>query len=515
MKLALVVTAALATCAPTTAQHLASLTGAPGPNAAGEWDPRDFGAAPTPDGQPMLDARPGIQAAIEAAGDRATVKLDCGTWRVSRAPVGSADRFASVYLHGKHVTLAGAGPCTVLAPTGDAKQGDWRGVDVSNAADVTVRDLTVDTSWLTNTEEQTHAVQATGPVDGLRLERVTFVHPRRTTDRVGDCLRLLGNPGALVERVSVVDVDFALCARSGIGVQRGVFGLQVVGSRFEDVLKTAVDHEPTSAGGNGDEAYVGDLFLDTHVPTPGGAAMSLAGYDDPIARVTVVGCDFRHRGIQLYRAQDVVMTGNVVTCDSVLDMTPCVDVGNLGLRWTLSGNTVRRGAGDGTPATAGPVVHAAHHGTSPGSSHARVSGNMLEQDGAGHVVAMESASSVTVSGNDVTYAWPSTTWASGIAAVWLRATAADLDMAVVDHNVVRSVTPGALSAVVSVAASPKSVGAVVVDGNASAGVDQGVRCQAASGGTFVSPVVVAGNAFVGLGHALAWSCPFPTTQQVP
>ena len=200
----------------------------------------------------MVDARAGIQAALDAAGDRGMVQLGCGRWLVSRAPERPATGSPRSTLHGRHVTLAGSGPCTVLAATGDAGKGDWYVVDVHDAEDVTIRDLTIDTSGLTNTEEQTHAIQVIGPVDGVRIERVTFDHPRRDQGP----RRRLPPPARqrarkLVQHVSVVDATFAVCARSAIGVQRGVFGLQVVGSRFLDILKTPIDYEPTSAGGNG------------------------------------------------------------------------------------------------------------------------------------------------------------------------------------------------------------------------------------------------------------------------
>src|SRR5262245_24967796 len=108
---------------------------APGPNAAGCFDPADFGATPA-------DARQGAQAALDAAvaagGGR--VCFGIGHWRLSRAPVGSYDRFAALSTHGAHVEIAGAGPGTVLEIAGDQGGGaPWVIALDPGAHDITVR----------------------------------------------------------------------------------------------------------------------------------------------------------------------------------------------------------------------------------------------------------------------------------------------------------------------------------------------------------------------------------------
>jgi hypothetical protein len=478
--------------------------GHPTARALGAFDPAAFGAAPTPPGAGrMVDARAGIQAALDAAGDHNMVQLGCGRWSVGRTP-GGRDRIASLTVHGRHVTLAGAGPCTVLAPTGDAGHGAWYGIDVRDADDVTIRDLTIDTSGLTNTEEQTHAIQVTGPVDGVRIERVTFDHPRRTKDRVGDCLHLLGNAHALVRNVSVVDVTFAVCARSAIGVQRGVEGLQVVGSRFLDVLKTPIDYEPTSNAGNGALILVGNHFVDTNPGHPGSAAVTIGGFGEPIARVSVTGNVFDRRGLATYRARDVSITGNVFDCDPPAgDHGACLDLTNVAERWVVSDNVIHRHAADGAPASAGFAFRAMHHGQSGATAHAVLGHNIVTQDSPVDAIHVESASDLTIDHNDVTYTAPAR---RGVAGISLRAASLDVDGIVIDHNRFRATTPGALATAIALNASPASIGNVMIEGNMSIGADRGLTCHA-SRGRFTAPIVVTGNDFVGLGRPTASSCP--------
>jgi hypothetical protein len=103
------------------------------PNAQGCYDPADFGAQPTPPGDSPLDARPGIQAAMDAAaaagGGR--VCLGAGRLYVSRPPVTSYDRFAALATHGKNLEIIGNQFTQATdqdidgEPSGGGAQADW------------------------------------------------------------------------------------------------------------------------------------------------------------------------------------------------------------------------------------------------------------------------------------------------------------------------------------------------------------------------------------------------------
>src|SRR6266536_1865763 len=114
---ALLVTAAIATLSVGTAVVVnAAAVPKAGSGAGGCFDPAAFGAVPD-DG---VDDRVPIQAAIDAAttAGGGTVCLGSGRWRVSRAPVGSYDRFAALSTHGARLTFSGTGPGTVLELVG-------------------------------------------------------------------------------------------------------------------------------------------------------------------------------------------------------------------------------------------------------------------------------------------------------------------------------------------------------------------------------------------------------------
>ena len=158
----------------------------------------------------------------------------------------------------------------MLEAAGDGGAGEWRVISFDPGAhDVMVRDLTIDTSGMTNTDEQSHAIGVgsplgTGLVEDVRIERVRFVHPSTPGGaRKGDCLRLGGNtPESAVRRVTVIGATFTNCARSGIGVQRNVFDLVVMGNQFAQSSDQDLDMEPSGTGQNGSLTLVGNVFRD-------------------------------------------------------------------------------------------------------------------------------------------------------------------------------------------------------------------------------------------------------------
>lgn len=466
------------------------------------YDPSAYGAVPTPPGGQMIDARPGIQAAVEAAGDVADVCLGAGRWEVSRAPIGSYDRFASIYLRHNHVVLHGVGPATVIAPTGDAGAGDWRGIEVlGGAVDVEVRDLAIDTSGMTNTEEQDHAMQVTGPVAGFRVSRVRFNHPHPAGAKAGDCLRLVGNAGALVRDVSISDVTFDACARSGIAIQRGVWGVQVIGSRFNDVHDTDVDDEPTAAGGDGDLTLMGNHFNDTGVGQ-GDFSVSLGGWDAPQARVRVIGNDFSRRGLWGYRVAQLTVAGNTFEVAPTQKDGGVVELRNVEEDFVISANTIKR---LGTvPGSALRVVHQA----AGSAAHGTVSSNRISSATPGQVISIESATDLTLSDLDVDY----TGAATGQTCVYVRATAKQVDMLDVHDVRCRAVQVGGFLAAISLSSSTSGFGSVLVHANMSRNALQGLRCDGS--GAFTKPIVFHGNDFDGA-NPIATSCAQALAPQVP
>src|SRR5262249_35424710 len=161
----------------------------PGPK--GCYDPVDFGAIPN-DG--VSDQVPAQQALDAASAIGGRVCFGAGVWTMTRAPVGSYNRFGALSTHGKHVEISGEGPSTVLSIGGDQAGGTTFVISLDpGASDIRLRDFVIDTSGMTNTDEQTHAIAiGTGvctiangtcsmPVVDVSVERIRFVHPATST----------------------------------------------------------------------------------------------------------------------------------------------------------------------------------------------------------------------------------------------------------------------------------------------------------------------------------------------
>src|SRR5690242_7636735 len=135
-------------------QPLVGMAGAvAGTGPEGCFDPAQFGAIPN-DG---VDDRLAIQTAIDAAAasGRGRVCLGAGRWTLTRAPTGSYNRFAALSIHSPHIELQGAGPGTVLEIVGNQGLADlWVIALDPGARDISIRDLTIDTSSTFNNSEQ-------------------------------------------------------------------------------------------------------------------------------------------------------------------------------------------------------------------------------------------------------------------------------------------------------------------------------------------------------------------------
>ena len=128
---------------------------APGPR--GCYDPADFGAKPDDGDDDRVPSQQALDAASVAGG---RMCFGPGQWRPSRAPIGTYNRFAALSTHGAHVEIVGAGLSTVLDVSGDQGGGTTFVISIDpGAKDVKVKDLTIDTSGMTNTHEQTHAIE--------------------------------------------------------------------------------------------------------------------------------------------------------------------------------------------------------------------------------------------------------------------------------------------------------------------------------------------------------------------
>jgi hypothetical protein len=463
-----------------------SLT-APGPR--GCYDPADFGATPDDEIDDRIPSQQALDAA-SAAGGR--VCFGPGRWLLSRAPIGSYNRFATLSTHSAHVEIVGAGPTTVLAVSGD--QGGGKTVVISidpGAKDVQVKDLTIDTSGMTNADEQSHAIEigsgvcstsngtCSMPVEDISVERVRFVHPTAPPgQRKGDCIRLLGNTvPTQVRYVKVIGVTFATCARSGIAVQRNVNSLKVIGNHFlPNRWDQAFDGEASGGGFDARLELIGNTFDEDISVAQDDHSVALTSYSSAV----ISGNIFNGRGIRLYRTRDVVVAGN--TFDATMESGQgVIDVGNATERLMVGHNVVRRRG------VAGPLVRIVH-ASGRTATHVTIDANQLWNDTAGSGIHMQSVQDVSITANELQWQVPATSEVG----ISLQSIIHQADGVLIQGNRIN----GSLSAAILLSAREhhpfRSVSLV---GNMARGPAIGLRCDQAVAGLFHEPIVHASNAW--------------------
>jgi hypothetical protein len=425
-------------------------------------DPVDNGAVPN-DG---LSDRVAIQAAIDAAAarpDGGTVYLGPGRWTVERAPVGSYNRFAALSTHGRYVTLRGAGPETVIEIRGDqgASGVALFSIDPS-AAHVTVRDLTLDLSGTTNTDEQTHAIATSAvcsgatcaPITDIVVDDVTFRNPRNTETRKGDCIKLLGNTAALTVRgVRITNNHFEDCARSAITIQRNVYDVVIANNPLIRSLKTCVDGEATGGATDVD----GRLVITGNTFEQCTASVSLTStHGAAIANNTM------QSKVTVYRSTDVVISGNVIA-DVAVDNAASIDVANVCSGFVVIGNAISRAG------AAGPVIKAVPHSGGI-CADISITGNNITQTTPVTAIYTESVNNSSVTANRIRYTVP-----AAMAAIYSRSvlTTSPVTGLLIANNMITGAGPGLIG--VELHVGPGSFGpAISVTNNTGTGLSSGL-----------------------------------------
>ncbi len=448
----------------------------------GCYDPRDYGAIPD-DG---ISDQAALQQAVDAAPSGSTVCIGPGHYTCAVPPTTAYNRYACIATHGQNIDIRGTGPGTVIEVVGPVASTTFYVMAVDpSAKNITIADLAIDTTAATGAGEQFHGIQigtsvcagpTCAPMERIRLENLTFRHPHPGTERKGDCVRILGNlPTTPVTGVTVIGGTFYDCARSSIAIQRNVTGLIVVGNYFRRVVDQHIDFEPSGTGiVNESNIFSDNIFDDDLTITQGDAAVAVGG--SPAQEVIITGNDFRHRGVSFYRARRIVMSNNIVTVDAKTGYG-AVDVTNVMEDAVFNGNVItRRGV-------AGPVVKMIHANGSVTKSTI-VSNNVLVQETAGAGIAVESASSMSITDNLLRW----TVAAASSTGISLRATVADVDGFAVNDNHMVAVS---LGWAVSLYADARAITRAVITNNTATNAIAGLRCLPGTGS--IAPLVRSGN----------------------
>jgi hypothetical protein len=447
----------------------------------GCYDPADYGAKPNNGISYQAEAQKALDDA-SAAGGR--VCFGAGVWTLARAPAGSYNDLAALSTHGQHVEISGEGSSTVLSVGGDQHAASTFVISIDpGASDIRLRDFVIDTSGMTNTDEQTHAIEigsavckiASGtcsmPIVDVSVERVRFVHPKLPGFRKGDCVRLLGeNEATQVLRVKIIDNAFINCARSDVGIQRNVNSLTIMGNHFASPdADQHIDGEPT--GGQGDQRIdiIGNTF-DSPTTTQGDFAVALTSYKGAV----ISGNIFNGRGLSLYRSTDSAVADNVFDATYKSEYG-VIEVANVADRTVIANNVIyRRGA-----AGAGIRI-TPHSGGMPSEVH--VTDNSITNTTDGLGIDTESPQDITIANNSILFPTP-TAKAMGI---MLRSTVRPIDGIMIANNRI----VGALFAGVRLAAAPHPFVGVTLTGNQVRGSSFGLRCDGAGG---FQPIISTGN----------------------
>lgn len=452
------------------------------------YNPVDYGAIALED-SPDFNSTPGFMAALAAIPSSGGVLcVPAGSFRLVRQPIGSYDRFAGLSTHACHISIKGENEhSTILKMYGDQANGDTFVISLDpGACDIRISDLTIDTSGMINTSEQTHAIAiGTGvcsaangtcslPVADTAIERVRFIHPKTPGVRKGDCIRLLGNLATTpVVRTKIIGSTFSNCARSSIGVQRNVNSLKVIGNHFSaPSVDQQFDGEAT--GGDWDDGLelIGNTFDDDLTQSQGDYAVALTSQRHAI----VQGNIFNGRGLVLYRTSDVVVSGNIINQTARAGVGGgTIESGNIADRLVISGNIITRQGVGGVGVRIMP-----HSGGLP--TGVSIQNNTIKNETDGTGILIQSGQDLTISNNSLDF--PNST--ANTNGIFLFSQARIGDGIIISGNRIT----GALYAGVRLNGSAFGFGDLTLVGNQVQGSNRGLNCD---NNPLIQPIVSVGN----------------------
>lgn len=462
-------------------------------------DPTTFGAQPLVPGLAPTDSRPAIQQAVDVvdAGGGGRVCLGEGSWYVTRAPAGSYNRFAAISTHGTNVEISGVSrDQTRLVAFGDAGASAFFVISVDpGATNTTIRDLTIDTTGLVNTDagEQTHAI-AIGtsvcagalcqqPIANTTVQRVAFLHDGPPGERWGDCIRVAGNaPEIAAVNTKLLDLDLLLCGRSGVAMQRNANYLQVSRSYFagDAIGGGMVDGEATGGQGSRGLVVSGNMFV-RFAPGGDNFAVAMTSQDDFAVHDNV----FIGRGATCVRCANGSIHHNVFSTTDVVATLGVIDLANKQDRISVDHNKIIRRGG------AGPCIKVVPHaGVFPGP--VSVDANHCTNETEGAAILLDSVQDASVHANNLV--GNGTAASTGVYVQGSR----PIENLVIAGNRIRGMTFGGVRLVSS---ASSTYAAATVYGNVSRSSGPGLRCD--------NPQFLpAGGVVVGLNN---WSTPATCT----
>ncbi len=427
-----------------------------------------------------LDDLPAIQNALKTNG---CADLGPGVFNIS---IPASPRAIGMLNLTSGQSLRGIGPGTVLKFSGDAKGHDWAGVSFTSG-DNSLSSLTLDTTNLIGTSEQTHAAQILGPVNHASIHDVWFIHPQRFVNTVntlttnlpgGDCIKVIGYDANKHISLNISNNHFVLCDRSGVSVHGGVYGMVLHGNIFYDTGDTDIDVE--SSDGNGEWSITGNVTLLGHAPQ-GGVSVSLSG--PLVDSITFSDNVLFGRGLGLEGAKRTVVANNVIVRSFGAAADPVLGLTKTNTDVIVANNVLSRELSAGPGAILGII----HHGTGY-SGHVLLSQNLISQATLEKAIDAQSVSDLIVFGNRIEFIGN----ASGlIPAISVVGVINRTESLLVSGNFFKGAWKEALMISNSYTGG---IGAVSVTNNIGVGlVSFGIWCQFSTSGLAYGKIVSSGN----------------------
>lgn len=493
--------------------------------AGGAVDAADPRAAPflaiPNDGE---DDRESLQRWIDAgcASPNKLLYLPPGDWHVTRRPGVGLPTIGSLRITCDGLTIIGAGrgsrivmKGSALSPENLKATRDWIAVEIL-ANRVTLEAMAIDGARRSNTGEQTHLIQISGPARDTELRRLYLNLPAlfNPPDSVkckpgdedpefhtrmcevpghgntlckelnhqprcsfvdgvytvlgwfqgGDCVRSLGRDGP-VDGVSLTDSYGSQCDRAFISFQRNSSNFTITGNVTRMVTDQIIDLEPSGEGGVGKVIIIGNRLERGGAAAQGAAAISLAGpkVNAGISESILISGNLLDGGIFTKNVARISIEHNVINGQpSAGSPVSVVRIENHTDSLRLIGNEIDRPVGAGAGAV---VLVSADDAGRP--KDVTIALNTIRQHTDGNVIHLAGTQNVTIAANTLLCNQPTENAHAAIRGVARTVSIARL---IVSQNRAR----GACESLLHLVDSP-SVGAVTVTDNQTAGLNFGVR----------------------------------------
>jgi len=255
-----------------------------------------------------------------------------------------------------------------------------------------VHDITLDTTCVTNTIEQTHLVHMGIATDAVAIHDNVFIHPSRIDgSSAGDCINIVGSAMVPNAGMTIDHNVFTRCARVGIQISRGVANGVIADNTFIDCKQ---DVGSQGAGGITNLSIVHNHAIWSGAPR---------GYSFALEQIT--GLSFDHndvnqRPLLLYYCENCELTTNSFT--NLVPNWPAIVVGDSAHHTQITrGNLIVQTA-DAPAIRVAPlgVDHQANLGD------VTVDGALIDQEGSGGFVEAAGVAGITLSNSRLTYTGP-------------------------------------------------------------------------------------------------------------